>query len=74
MIIPFDVEKAFDKHQQPIISKVLEISEFQSPYLNMVKSNIQTSSQYQTKWRETWQSYQNQGLDIDIHSLPTCLI
>ena len=38
MIILLDAEKAFDKIQHPIISKVLERSEFQGPYLNMVKA------------------------------------
>jgi ABC-type uncharacterized transport system ATPase subunit len=54
MILSLDVEKAFDKIQHPFMIKVLERSVIQGPYLNIVKSNIQqTSSQHQTKWRET---------------------
>jgi hypothetical protein len=32
------VEKAFDKIQHPFMIKVLEKSEFQGPYLNMIKA------------------------------------
>jgi hypothetical protein len=54
MIISLYAEKAFDKIQHPFMLKVLEIIRIQSPYLNIVKSNIQqTSSHHQTKWRET---------------------
>jgi len=51
MIISLDVEKAFDKIQQPFMIKVLERSGIQGPYLNVIKSNLQqTSSQHQSKW------------------------
>jgi hypothetical protein len=54
MIISIDAEKAFDKIQHPFMIKVLEISDVQGPYLNILKNNIQqTSSQHQTKWRKT---------------------
>jgi hypothetical protein len=33
-----DVEKAFDKIQHPFMTKVLEISGIQGPYLNRVKA------------------------------------
>jgi len=43
------------KIQHPFLLKVLGRSGIQGPYLNIVKSNIQqTSSEHQTKWRETW--------------------
>jgi hypothetical protein len=38
MIISLDVEKAFDKIQQPFMIKVLERSGIQGPYLNMIKA------------------------------------
>jgi hypothetical protein len=54
MIIALGAEKAFDKIQHPFMIKVLERSGIQGPYLKIVKSNLQqTSSQHQTKWRET---------------------
>jgi hypothetical protein len=54
MIISLDAEKAFEKIQHPFMIKVLERSGIQGPYLNIIKSNLQqTSSQHQTKCRET---------------------
>jgi retron-type reverse transcriptase len=38
MIIWFDAEKAFDKIQHPFMIKVLERSEIQGPYLNIIKA------------------------------------
>jgi hypothetical protein len=38
MIISLDAEKAFDKIQHPFMIKVLERSEIQSPYLNIIKA------------------------------------
>ena len=38
MTISLDAEKAFDKTQHPFMLKVLEISEIQGPYLNIVKA------------------------------------
>jgi hypothetical protein len=38
MIFSLDVEKAFDKIQHPFMIKVLERSEIQGPYLNMIKA------------------------------------
>jgi hypothetical protein len=38
MIISLDAEKAFDKFQQPFMIKVLERSEIQGHYLNMIKA------------------------------------
>jgi hypothetical protein len=37
MIISLDSEKAFDKIQHHFMIKVLEISEIQGPYLNIIK-------------------------------------
>jgi hypothetical protein len=37
MINSLEAEKAFDKIQQPFMIKVLEISEIQGPYLNIIK-------------------------------------
>jgi hypothetical protein len=38
MTISLDLEKAFVKIQHPFIIKVLERSEIQGPYLNMIKA------------------------------------
>jgi hypothetical protein len=38
MHISLDTEKAFDKLQHPFMIKVLERSEIQGPYLNMIKA------------------------------------
>jgi hypothetical protein len=38
MIILLDAEKAFDKIQHPFMTKVLERSGIQGPYLNMIKA------------------------------------
>ena len=38
MIISLDVDKPFDKIQHPFMTKVLERSGIQSPYLNMIKA------------------------------------
>ena len=38
MIISLDLEKAFDKIQQPFMIKVLERSGIQGPYLDMIKA------------------------------------
>jgi hypothetical protein len=38
MVISLDAKKAFDKIQNPFIVKVLERSEIQGPYLNIVKA------------------------------------
>jgi hypothetical protein len=38
LIISLDVEKAFGKIQHRFMIKVLEISEIQDPYINMVKA------------------------------------
>lgn len=38
MIISLDAENAFDKIQHPFMLKVLERSETQGPYLNIVKA------------------------------------
>ena len=53
MIISLDAEQAFDKIQHPLMLKVLERSAIQGPYLNSESNIQQTSSQHQTKWRET---------------------
>jgi hypothetical protein len=54
MTISLDAKKAFNKTQHPFMIKVLERSGIQGPYLNIIKSNLQqTSSQHQTKWKET---------------------
>jgi hypothetical protein len=37
MIISLDAEKAFDKIQPPFMIKVMERSEIQGPYLNIIK-------------------------------------
>ena len=37
MIISLDAKKVFDKIQHPFMIKVLERSEIQGPYLNMIK-------------------------------------
>ena len=73
MIISLDAEKAFDKIQHPFMIKVLERSGIQSPYLKMIKRNLQqTSSQHQSKWREAGSlPTKNQGLDKAAHFLPT---
>jgi hypothetical protein len=48
MIISLDAEKAFDKNQNPFMIKKSR------PIPKHDKSNIQqTSSQHQTKWKET---------------------
>jgi hypothetical protein len=39
MIISLDTEKAFDKIQHPFMIKVLERSEIQGPYINIIKAN-----------------------------------
>jgi hypothetical protein len=53
IIISLDAEKTFDKSQHPFMLKVLE-KRHSRPILKYSKSNIQqTSSQHQTKWRET---------------------
>ena len=53
MVISLDAEKAFDKIQHPFMLKVLE-NRNSRPIPKHSKSNIQqTSSQHQTKWRET---------------------
>jgi hypothetical protein len=38
MIIPLDVEKAFDKRQHPFMIKVMERSGIQAPYVNIIKA------------------------------------
>jgi hypothetical protein len=38
MIISLYAEEAFDKIQHPLMIKVLERSEIQSPYLNIIKA------------------------------------
>jgi hypothetical protein len=38
MIISLDTEKAFDKIQYPFMIKVMERSEIQGPYLNIIKA------------------------------------
>ena len=38
MIISLDAEKSFDKIQHPFMIEVLEISEIQGTYLNVVKA------------------------------------
>jgi hypothetical protein len=38
MIISLDAEKAFDKIQHPFMIKILERSEIQGPYLNLIKT------------------------------------
>jgi hypothetical protein len=38
MIFSLDTEKAFDKIQNPFMLKVMEKSEIQNPYLNVIKS------------------------------------
>jgi hypothetical protein len=38
MIISLDMEKAFDKIQHPFMTKVLEKSGIQGPYLNMMNT------------------------------------
>jgi hypothetical protein len=38
MIISLDAEKAFDKIQHPFRKKVMERSEIQGPYLNIMKA------------------------------------
>ena len=38
MIISIDPEKAFDKIQHPFMLKVLERSEIQGPYINIIKA------------------------------------
>ena len=38
MMISFDVGKAFDKIQHPFMTKVLERSGIQGPYLNLIKA------------------------------------
>jgi hypothetical protein len=38
MIISLDAEKAFDKIQHPFMTKVLERSGIQGPYLNIIKA------------------------------------
>ena len=38
MIISLDAEKAFDKIQHTFMLKVLEISQIQGPYLNIIKA------------------------------------
>jgi hypothetical protein len=55
MIISLDAEKAFDKIQHPFMIKVMERAGIQGPYIKHNKRNLQhTSSQHQTKWRETF--------------------
>jgi hypothetical protein len=52
--ISLDAEKAFDKIQHLFMIKVLKRKGIHGPYINIIKSNIQqTSSQHQTRWRET---------------------
>jgi hypothetical protein len=52
MIISLDDDKAFDKIQHSFMIQVLERSGIQGP--DHSKNNIQkTSSEHQTKWRET---------------------
>jgi hypothetical protein len=55
LIISLDAEKAFDKIQHVFMIKVMERSGIPiRPIPKHNKSNIQqTSSQHQTKWRET---------------------
>ena len=54
MIISLDAEKVFDKIQHPIHNKSLGMIKNSRPMPKHNKSNIQqSSSQYQTKWRET---------------------
>ena len=38
MIISLDAEKAFDRIQHPFMTKVLERSGIQGPYLNIIKA------------------------------------
>jgi hypothetical protein len=48
MIISLDTEKLFDKIQYPFMSKVLESSRIQGPYLNIIKAIYsKPTSQYQ---------------------------
>jgi hypothetical protein len=44
MIILLDAGKAFDKFQQTFMIKVIERSGIQGPYLNMIKINLQQTS------------------------------
>jgi hypothetical protein len=54
MIIPLEAEKAFDKIQHHFMIKVMERSGNSRPIPKHNKSNLQqTSSQHQSKWRET---------------------
>jgi hypothetical protein len=53
MIISVYAEKAFDKIQHPFMIKVMKISGIQGSYINIIKIINRTSSQHQTKWRET---------------------
>jgi hypothetical protein len=48
------LRKHWKKIQHPFILKVMERSGIQGPYLNIVKGIYlyQTSSHYETKWRE----------------------
>jgi hypothetical protein len=50
MIISLDLEKVFDKIQNPFMINVLERSGIQGPYLNNKINLQQTSSQHQSKW------------------------
>jgi hypothetical protein len=55
MISLLDAEKSFDKIQHVFMLMVMERSEIQGPLFKHNKSKVQqTSSQHQTKWRETW--------------------
>ena len=54
MNISLDTEKAFEINPTPIYDKSLGQTMNSRPIPNHNKSNIlQTSSQHQTKWRET---------------------
>ena len=54
MIISLDAEKAFEKYPTPLHDKSLATIKNLRPIPKHSKSSIQqTSSQHQTKWRET---------------------
>jgi hypothetical protein len=53
MIILLDAEKAFDKIQHPFMIKVWQDQEFRAIPKHNKSNLLQTSSQHQTKWRET---------------------
>jgi hypothetical protein len=75
MIISLDVEKAFNKIQHPFMIKVLERSEIQGPYLNIVKTIYSKPvANIKLNGEQLEAIPLKSGTRQAAHSLPTCSI